>query len=67
MFLQQRNKTKENCRVDAQALCSFLFAVVIKRGVHMTKNFQKDLRISSLHTVDGSEIQLISLRFVVGS
>ena len=67
MFLQQRNKTKENCRVDAQALCSYMFAVEIKRGVHMIKNFQKDLRISLLHTVDASEIQLISLRLAVGS
>lgn len=33
----------------------------------MIKNFQKDLRISLRHTVDGSEIQLISLRLVVGS
>lgn len=61
MFLQQ------HCRVDAQTLCSYIFAVEIKRGVHMIKNFQKDLRISLRHTVDGSEIQLISLRLVVGS
>lgn len=52
-----------SCRVDAQALCSYIFAVEIQRRVHMIKNFHKDRRISLLHTVDASESQLISLRF----